>query len=61
MGRRYTTSGADANGVQADTGGAVTLNGGSVTVSGIGSFDLWVGAGSNDCGHERRRDDERRR
>ena len=41
------TQGSSANGVQADTGGAVMLNGGSVTVTGTGSLGLFAtGTGS---------------
>ena len=46
-GTTIVTTGADANGVQADTGGAVGLSGGSVTTSGAGSQGLAAfGAGS---------------
>ena len=42
-----TSSGSFANGVQADTGGAVTLGGGSVAVTGTGSLGLFaIGTGS---------------
>ena len=47
VGTTVSTTGANAVGAQADTGGAVTLGGGSVTTSGTGATGLYVtGAGS---------------
>ena len=47
VGLAITTSGAEAHGAQADTGGLITLVGGSVTTSGSGALGLYsTGANS---------------
>ena len=42
VGLAITTSGADAHGAQADTGGTLTLVGGTVTTSGSGALGLYA-------------------